>query len=92
MPDCIVERAGHAMLLPFLDPLFMAAASGSAACVRLLLDAGADLGRYPDGEEQPLSASGSLGSWRRCWPQEPIRATTRAGGAARSRAWRGTRR
>jgi hypothetical protein len=40
MPDCIVERAGHAMLLPFLDPLFMAAESGSAPCARLLLDAG----------------------------------------------------
>jgi len=61
MPDCVVERGGYAMLLPFLDPLFTAAASGSAACVRLVLHAGADLGRYPDGEEHPLSAAGSLG-------------------------------
>ena len=61
MPDCIVERAGHAMLLPFLDPLFMAAESGSAACARLLLDAGVDLRRYPDDEEHPLPASRSLG-------------------------------
>ena len=60
MPNCVEQFAGHPWFYSFRDPLMMAAESGSAACVRLLLDAGADLDHYPADDEGPLSVAASL--------------------------------
>jgi ankyrin repeat protein len=60
MPACVEDRGGHPFLFDFRDPLRMAAASGAVEAVRLLLDAGADVHRYPADEDSVLSCAGSL--------------------------------
>ncbi len=59
-PHRTMDVGGMTVFMPFLDPLFMAAQSGSAACVRLLLDAEASVESYPENDDQPLAWAGSV--------------------------------
>ena len=92
MPESMQESGGYRIFLPFRDPLFMAAESGSAACLRLLLDAEQTFIATPRTRTNPWLRRGRSRRWKRCWRRVPIRITTREVAAAWSRAWPKTRR